>query len=428
MKKKFDISIIGGGPMGLYLAYLLSKKNYKVRIFETSRTAGGHARPFKFSNTIIEIFYHFFYKNDHYNAMKWISSTKKKNKIHWAEIETEIITNSNKKLNIDNFTHVIKNYRFSSFKIYLNLLIIFIFKVHKKTIKEKAYIWSQKKFGHKFSNDIWKPLLIGKFGKNWKNISAYWLATRIKRHLSTKNLINKKSIFGYLENTYLPTINETIKFIRKKNSSIILNSKIRKIYIKNNKITQIKTNKNYLINKNEKVISTIPLFTLKNIVKNRKLNYLKKFQGVGVVLCIFETKKKLSNCYWTSVSKNNLPFNAIIQQNRLYPKSKNEIVYTSKYLDHKSDLFKLSNEEFSKKIFFNLEKIYKNFSKKDVINYKIIKSKYAAPLPDIKTINKLPEFKSPLDNFWHGGLEFIYPEDRGVGNSIEISEKLSNYF
>ena len=40
------------------------QKNYKVRIFETSRTAGGHARPFKFSNTIIEIFYHFFYKND----------------------------------------------------------------------------------------------------------------------------------------------------------------------------------------------------------------------------------------------------------------------------------------------------------------------------------------------------------------------------
>ena len=73
---------------------------------------------------------------------------KEKNKIHWAEIETEIITNSNKKLNIDNFTHVIKNYRFSSFKIYLNLLIIFIFKVHKKTIKEKLIfglkkVWSQ---------------------------------------------------------------------------------------------------------------------------------------------------------------------------------------------------------------------------------------------------------------------------------------------
>ena len=66
--------------------------------------------------------------------------------------------------------------------------------------------------------------------------------------------------------------------------------------------------------------------------------------------------------------------------------------------------------------------MYENFSRDDVIDFKIIKSKYAAPIPDIKTINNLPKLKSPLDNFWHGGLEFIYPEDRGVGNSIEISE------
>ena len=47
MKKKFDISIIGGGPMGLYLSYLLIKKGYKVRIFDANKKAGGHARPFK---------------------------------------------------------------------------------------------------------------------------------------------------------------------------------------------------------------------------------------------------------------------------------------------------------------------------------------------------------------------------------------------
>ena len=26
------------------------------------------------------------------------------------------------------------------------------------------------------------------------------------------------------------------------------------------------------------------------------------------------------------------------------------------------------------------------------------------------------------------GLEYIYPEDRGVGNSIEVSEQISKYF
>ena len=427
MKKKFDMTIIGGGPMGLYLGFLLSKKGYKIRIFETNANAGGHARPFKFNNTIIEIFYHFFYKNDHHSAMKWVNIFSKKSKIYWKEINTEIIT-KNDKINIDNFFEIIKTYKFSSIKIYYNLFIIFNFKIPKSIISEKATKWAINKFGESFTNDIWIPLIKGKFGKNWKNISALWLATRIKRHLSTKNLINKKSIFGYLEKTYLPTILDTIKSLNNQGSRIICEAKIKKIIFSKNRISKIITDKTYVIDKDEKVISTIPLFSLKNIARNKKLNYLKKFNGIGVVVCIFEIKKKLSNFYWTSVSDDNLPFNAIIQQNRLFPKSTNEIVYTSKYTTGQSNLYKMNNEQIADLIFMNLEKIYENFSKSDVINYKIIKSKNAAPIPDTKTINKLPPFKSPIDNLWHGGLEYIYPEDRGVGNSIEISEKLSTYF
>ncbi len=31
-EKNFDFTIIGAGPMGLYLSYLLSENNYKVRL------------------------------------------------------------------------------------------------------------------------------------------------------------------------------------------------------------------------------------------------------------------------------------------------------------------------------------------------------------------------------------------------------------
>ncbi len=428
MKKHFDFSIIGAGPMGLYLGYLLAKKGYKIRIFETSSRAGGHARPFNFNGVMIEIFYHFFYKNDHKLAMEWVNSFKNKEKIFWRTIDTEIITNKKNKINLDSFTEIIKNYNFYSLKIFYTLFKIFFFSISKNLNNQSAITWSKKNFGSKFTKDVWEPLLKGKFGREWKNISAWWLATRVKRHLSTKDIIKKKSKFGYLENTYLSTIKKNLKYLKEKKSDIVYKTKIKKLVIKKNRIVNIISNKNFKINKHEKIISTIPLFVLKNLVDKKKLNYLKKFKGIGVIVCIFKSKIKLSDCYWTSIGNEKLPFNAVIQQNRLFSKSKNEIIYTSKYIDFKSKYFKMNNKKIFYEIIKNLEKIYANFKIEDVKEYRIFKSTNAAPVPSKKTIYNLPPMKSPLDNLWHGGLEYIYPEDRGVGNSIEISKKLSNFF
>ena len=45
------------------------------------------------------------------------------------------------------------------------------------------------------------------------------------------------------------------------------------------------------------------------------------------IVCIAKIKKKLSRYYWTSVTDEKLPFNAVIQQNNLYANLKN-ILFT----------------------------------------------------------------------------------------------------
>ena len=68
-------------------------------------------------------------------------------------------------------------------------------------------------FGDSFANQIWIPLLKQKFGIRSKEVSALWLATRIKRHMSTRGKGFGKSKFGYLVDTYTPFVEKFQKFL-----------------------------------------------------------------------------------------------------------------------------------------------------------------------------------------------------------------------
>ena len=64
MKQDKKIAIIGGGPMGLAVAYEFSLKGYKPTIFEADDRLGGMAACFDFDGLMIERYYHFHCLND----------------------------------------------------------------------------------------------------------------------------------------------------------------------------------------------------------------------------------------------------------------------------------------------------------------------------------------------------------------------------
>ena len=63
--KSDKIAIIGGGPMGLAVAYELILKGYKPEIFEADNRLGGMAASFDFEGLEIERYYHFHCLSDY---------------------------------------------------------------------------------------------------------------------------------------------------------------------------------------------------------------------------------------------------------------------------------------------------------------------------------------------------------------------------
>ena len=428
MDKKNAI-IIGGGPLATSLVYNLLKKNYKITVIESNYKIGGLAIPFFFDEDLVECYYHFFYHNDSKLALDFLDNNKIKYKVNWSEISTDTFQNG-EFISFDSLYSIFKISGIEFLKPIYTLIYLKIFKPSLKLDSTSAKSWAKKKFGKAFCEFVWYPLLKNKFGNDWEQISALWLATRIRRHLSTKVFKSGKSKFGYLTNTYEPLFDKIKSDIIKSGGHIFTNEIVKELYITNNKINKIRTtNQNININDNSIIFSTIPLLNLKKIKPlNEKLKYLNKFKGIGAIVIVLKIEKKLSNAYWTTVTDERIEFDALIQQNRIYNNYKNEIVYLSRYYDENHKIFTLDNSEILRIFLSGIKIMFPNFNNEQVLNYKIFKVKTAAPVPYVNTYSFLPNFRSNIINFYHAGYEHIYPEDRGVGNSIEVGSKMYKEF
>jgi len=69
--------------------------------------------------------------------------------------------------------------------------------------------------------------------------------------------------------------------------------------------------------------------------------------------------------------------------------------------------------------------MFKKIKKDDIISAKLFRTNYAAPVPIVKSFSEIENVKTSIKNFYHTSYDCCYPNDRGVGNSINLGYKMS---
>ena len=399
MKK---IAIVGGGISGLALAYFLLKKSHQVSLFEEKKELGGLIDTFPLAAGQLEKFYHHFFAQDE-SAIRLIAELGIKDKLFWSYPRMGLLVQEK----IYPFTTPLDLLRFKALTFSERLSLgLFSLKIGKDdnwqaldsmTAKE----WLVKKLGHKIYHLIWEPMLRAKFGKHAEEISAAWMWDRIRARGKTRGFFGSREKLGYIRGSYRILVDKLAKNIINAGAKINLGNRI----------------------------DSVPLdgfdLTIVTCAHPSLSRYLPQY--LGNICLVLKLKRSLSPMYWINITDPALPFCALIEhtnafEDALYGGYK--IVYLSNYVEQNDPIWRLSDQEILEKYLSGLKKVKADFEEKEVVEYHVFREKYAQPLPLAGYGKKIPPFKISERLYLVSNAQ-IFPEDRGVNNSIKLAWQFS---
>ncbi|MFZ2153530.1 MAG: FAD-dependent oxidoreductase [Microgenomates group bacterium] len=385
---KLKIAIIGAGMTGLVAGYRLSQKGHEITIFEKSADIGGLAGGFKIANTNLEKAYHHIFSTDKYI----IELTKELgliDKLKWHDEKTALYFD-HKMYPFMGATDLLKFKPLGiGDKVRLGLVKIWLQYDNNwhKYENELATEWMKKWCGRRAYEVIWQPLLHGKFGDKYKEISMAWLWARIHTRGNSSKL-------GYFEGGFRIIADALAKKI---NGKIILNKKI-----------EMKELKDF-----DKILYTGP---------SKEVEYL------GAINVVFTSTQSLSKYYWHNINDIDSPILCFIQHTNMVDKKYyggKQVYYMGTYIPNEGGLMDKSEAEI-KKIFFDyLLKIFPKFNKKLIEDSWVWKFRNAQHLVTTSYKLGVSSYELVKNKIYQANFAMIYPEDRGTNFAVREGERVA---
>lgn len=453
------IAVLGAGFTGLTCAFRLAKKGDKVTVFEKGKIPGGLASGFKLKNWewSLEQHYHHLFTSDKFtiNLLKEIGM---EDLLIYARPETSIYYNSPREsrllrsLSIDDSLAMTGNniYPFDSpFDLLTFPHLSFLDRLRTGIViaylkfspfwqsleKVTASIWLKKYMGGNSYRILWEPLLVGKFGKEAKNISMAWFWARIHK---------RSPSLGYIKGGFQNFAARLAEEIKNRDGKILLETTVLNCHCDPDGIatlTSIARNDNkitvsYLYNAKEhqdqfdKVICTLPTKVYLYLAKDLPNDYIKKLNSIchldALNYILILNKPFFSNkTYWLNINQKEFPFLALVEHTNFMDRKYyggNYIVYIGNYLRADHPYFEKTKEELLEIFTPYLEKFNKDF-RKNIVDLRLFHGTNAQTIVPVSYSLLKPDFITPWKNLYLANLDMVYPWDRGVNYAIELGEK-----
>jgi len=392
--------VIGGGIAGLTSAVYLSKYGIKVELIESSNKLGGRAYSFKDEKigSVIDNGQHILMGCYEETLKLFKTIGAEDNLIYQDKLSIPFLNRNAELFRLEatnlfyplNLLMGLLNYNLLKFEDKFSLIIFFIKLAFSNgnTLKNLTVEqWLQKENQSvNLIKSFWEIVCAGTLNANIKKASAKLFASILKKIFLKGNFSATMLVPKYgLSDTYCNPVRE---YLLNKNVRINFSENVTNLEIENNNVKKIITIKR-TIDDFDYVISSVPLSSLLKFYNDKELEKIDFANSCIVSIHVWLKENSLTEKFYGLVDS---PVHWIFNHNDHITL----VISDANYLTakDKTEIYKMCIGELKK---------YANISEDNILDYKIIKEKRATFIPTPEILNKRPNTKTEINNFFLAG-------------------------
>ncbi len=420
-----NVAVIGAGAMGLAAAYHALKQGHDVTIYEGDTIAGGMAAHFDFGGISIERFYHFVCKADE-PLFELMADLSIGDKMVWRETSMGYFINGKHYA----WGDPVSLLTFPKLSLLSKLRYGFLAFIQTKRNDwsplehVNAKDWFIRRTGKRAYDLLWKSLLELKFYEYADNISAAWIATRIKRvGTSRKSLLQEE--LGYIEGGSQTLVDTLVAAIERMGGTLRLGTPAEEIVCENGAVSGVRVGG--AVQPHDKVISTVPTPFVGKLVPALPDDWKARYasiENIGVVCVIAKLSKPVTRHFWLNISDPDFDIPGIVEFSNLRALPET-VVYIPNYMPQTHPNFTKDDDFFRKQTLSNLQKLNPQIGEQDMLDFRVGRLRYAQPICEPGFAAKIPPVQTPIDGLQIADTCFYYPEDRGISESVRFGKMMA---
>jgi len=420
-------AVVGGGMLGMTLAYRMAKMGRKVTLIEAAPQLGGLASTWKLGDVEWERYYHVILLSDSRlrNLLEEIDLT---DELEWVETKTGFFTGG-KLYSMSNTAEFLGFPPLTMIeKLRLGGTIFYASKIRNWKRLENIPVadWLKRWSGKGTFEKIWEPLLRAKLGESYKRTAASFIWAHISRMYKARRTGLKKEMFGYVRGGYRTVIERLTERLVEMGVEIKTACPTSSINRNDNGTFAIASENE--TREFDRVVVTAPNSVAHRICPELAADETQKLENteyLGICCASMLLKKPISPYYVTNITDTWVPMTAVIELTNIVDKEQtggHSLVYLPKYVPADHELFNSTDEEIQEDFISALEKMYPEFSRDDIEAFRISRTRSVMAIPTLNYSKSLPPMKTSVPGLYLVNSSYIVKGNLNVNETITIAE------